>query len=219
MATGGGQTYTLYGGQRGMFNVIESPWADLQDIGGYDEFDNWANGRDRRYYNSLSARYLSRDVVGYEDLDENGDWRDDPNFGHVWFLTAVEFGWAPYHTGHWAWISPWGYTWVDDSPWGYAPFPYGRWVTINGRWGWIAGPMDCGPYMRPRSSSLLAAAWLSEATWRGSRSDRVGFMMPPYQVSRGYMNQEKVSNTTVNVTTITNVYNTTIINKTRPSPT
>jgi len=37
--------------------------------------------------------------------------------------------------------------------------------------------------------------------------------VPPYQVSRGYMNQVNVSNTTVNVTTITNVYNTTIINK------
>jgi len=178
-ATGGGQTYTLYGGQRGMFSGTDSLWADLQDIGGYDEFDNWANGRDRRYDNSLSARYLSRDVVGYEDLDENGDWRDDPSFGHVWFPTRVEFGWAPYHTGHWAWISPWGYTWVDDSPWGYAPFHYGRWVTINGRW--VGSPVRwmCGPSMRPRSSSLLAAAWVSEATWRGSRSDRVKFMCRP----------------------------------------
>jgi hypothetical protein len=22
---------------------------------------------------------------------------------------------ATYHTGHWDWIAPWGYTWVDDS--------------------------------------------------------------------------------------------------------
>ena len=47
--------------------------------------------------------------------------------------TAVALG---YHTGHWDWIAPWGYTWVDDSNWGYAPFHYGRWVTIGGRWGW-----------------------------------------------------------------------------------
>ena len=38
--------------------------------------------------------------------------------------------------------------------------------------------------------------------------------VPPYQVSRGYMNQVNVSNTTVNITIVTNVYNTTIINKT-----
>ena len=212
-ATGGGQTYTLYGGQRGMFSGTDSLWADLQDIGGYDEFDNWANGRDRRYDNSLSARYLSRDVVGYEDLDENGDWRDDPSFGHVWFPTRVEFGWAPYHTGHWAWISPWGYTWVDDSPWGYAPFHYGRWVTINGRWGWIAGPMDVRPVYAPALVVFIGGGlgFGGNVAWfpLGPREVYV----PPYQVSRGYMNQVNVSNTTVNVTTITNVYNTTIINK------
>jgi hypothetical protein len=38
--------------------------------------------------------------------------------------------------------------------------------------------------------------------------------VPPYQVSRGYMNRVNISNTTVNTTVITNVYNTTIINKT-----
>ena len=54
-------------------------------------------------------------VVGYEDLDDNGDWRDDSNYGHVWFPNRVSTGWAPYREGHWDWVAPWGWTWVDDS--------------------------------------------------------------------------------------------------------
>ena len=37
-------------------------------------------------------------------------------------------------------MSPvWGPTWVDYAPWGYAPFHYGRWAYIHGRWGWCPG--------------------------------------------------------------------------------
>src|SRR5437660_1596633 len=141
-ATGNGQTYTIHAGQRVTFSGTDSLNADVLEIGGADQFDNWAYNRDHRYDNSRSARYLFHDVVGYEDLDDNGDWRDDSNYGHVWFPNHVEAGWAPYHQGHWDWIPPWGYTWVDDSSWGYAPFHYGRWVTVGGRWGWVAGPVE-----------------------------------------------------------------------------
>src|ERR1700719_3342860 len=140
-ATGNGQTYTLHAGQKGTFNGTDSLNADVEDIGGPDQFDNWADGRDHRHDNSRSAQYLSHDVVGYDDLDENGDWHDDSNYGHVWYPHASA-GWAPCHEGHWDWIDPWGYTWVDDSSWGYAPFHYGRWVSVSGRWGWVAGPRE-----------------------------------------------------------------------------
>jgi hypothetical protein len=212
-ATGNGQTYTLHAGQRGTFSGTDSLNADVEDIGGPDQFDNWAYARDHRYDESRSAQYLSRDVVGYEDLDDNGDWRDDSNYGHVWF-PHIEAGWAPYHTGHWDWISPWGYTWVDDSPWGYAPFHYGRWVTVGGRWGWIAGPVNVQAVYAPALVVFIGGG-------PGGFGGNVGWFplgprevyVPPYQVSRGYMTQVNVSNTTVNTTVITNVYNTTIINK------
>ncbi len=213
-ATGNGQTYTLHAGQQGNFSGTDTLNADVEDIGGPDQFDNWAYGRDRRYDDSRSARYLSPDVVGYEDLDAYGDWRDDPSYGHVWFPTQVGFGWAPYHAGHWDWIAPWGYTWVDDSPWGYAPFHYGRWVTIGGRWGWIAGPVEVRAVYAPALVVFIGGG-------PGGFGGNVGWFplgprevyVPPYQVSRGYMTQVNVSNTTVNTTVITNVYNTTIINK------
>jgi hypothetical protein len=49
-----------------------------------DEFDRWASERDRAYDNSASARYVSQDVIGYQDLDANGNWRNDPDYGNVW---------------------------------------------------------------------------------------------------------------------------------------
>ena len=216
-ATGNGQTYTLQAGQLATFSGTDSLNADVEDIRGPDQFDNWAFARDRRYDQSPSAHYLSRDVVGYEDLDDNGDWRDDSNYGHVWFPHAAA-GWAPYHSGHWDWIQPWGYTWVDDSSWGYAPFHYGRWVTVGGRWGWVAGPVEVQAAYAPALVVFIGGGgggggggFGGNVAWfpLGPREVYV----PPYQVSRGYMNRVNVSNTTVNTTTVTNVYNTTIINK------
>ena len=212
-ATGNGQTYTLHAGQRGTFSGTDSLNADVVETGGPDQFDNWAYGRDHRYDESPSAHYLSRDVVGFEDLDANGDWRDDSNYGHVWF-PHIEAGWAPYHAGHWDWIPPWGYTWVDDSAWGYAPFHYGRWVTVGGRWGWVAGPVEVQAVYAPALVVFIGGG-------PGGFGGNVGWFplgprevyVPPYQVSRGYMTQINVSNTTVNTKVITNVYNTTIINK------
>jgi hypothetical protein len=213
-ATGNGQTYTLHAGQRATFSGTDSLNAEVEEIGNPDQFDNWAYARDHRYDISPSAHYLSQDVVGYEDLDQNGDWRDDPNYGHVWF-PHIEAGWAPYHTGHWDWIPPWGYTWVDDFPWGYAPFHYGRWVVVGGSWGWIAGPPAVAAVYAPALVVFIGGGpggWGGNVGWFPLGPREV--YIPPYQVSRGYMTQVNISNTVVNTTVITNVYNTTIINKT-----
>jgi hypothetical protein len=35
----------------------------------FDEFDRWSSDRDRSFDASVSARYVSQDVVGYQDLD------------------------------------------------------------------------------------------------------------------------------------------------------
>jgi uncharacterized protein DUF6600/FecR-like protein len=216
-ATGNGQTYTIHAGQRVTFSGTDSLNADVVEIGGPDQFDNWAYNRDHRYDNSRSARYLSHDVVGYEDLDDYGDWRDDSNYGHVWFPSRVEAGWAPYHQGHWDWIPPWGYTWVDDSPWGYAPFHYGRWVTVGGRWGWVAGPPEVRAVYAPALVVFIGGGGGGIGVGFGGN---VGWFplgprevfVPSYHVSREYVNRVNISNTTVNTTTVTNVYNTTIIN-------
>ena len=63
--------------------------------------------------------------------------------------------------------SGWGYTWVDDAPWGYAPFHYGRWAFIGGRWGWCPGAFVARPVWAP-----ALVAWYGGAGW-------------PYPVSYG----------------------------------
>jgi len=210
-STGNGQSYTIHQGQRVTFSGTDSLNAEVQQIGDPDPFDRWSYDRERRYEDSPSARYCSRQVVGFEDLDEYGDWRPAPEYGTVWY-PRVEAGWAPYHYGHWAWIDPWGWTWVDDASWGYAPFHYGRWVFIGSRWGWIPGPREVRPVYAPALVAFVGGVGVGiggNVAWfpLGPREVYV----PSYRVSRGYVNRVNVTNTTVNVTQVTNVYNTTIV--------
>jgi len=121
----------------------------ITDIDGGDAFDDWASQRDRRYAQSDSVRYVSDEVVGYQDLDQYGAWQDTSEYGAVWFPRDVGPGWAPYRSGHWAYIAPWGWTWVDDAPWGFAPYHYGRWAYVRGGWGWIPGPRGVRPVYAP----------------------------------------------------------------------
>lgn len=121
-------------------------WAEAQT----DEFADWvarANREDDR--TGAVTRYVSPEMTGYEDLDRNGRWETHPEYGPLWMPTTVVAGWAPYRYGHWAWISPWGWTWVDDAPWGFAPFHYGRWVVVSGRWCWAPGRYVARPVYAP----------------------------------------------------------------------
>jgi hypothetical protein len=212
-STGAGQSYEIRGGQSATLSGTDQLYADVEPLYDEDDFDNWCQERDRRFDYSRSAHYLSPEVVGFEDLDDNGDWRDDPAYGHIWFPNRVDPGWAPYHVGHWAWISPWGWTWVDDNPWGYAPFHYGRWVNVYGRWGWVAGPPAEAPVYAPALVVFIGGG-------PGGFGGNVGWFplgprevfVPSYHVSEAYVNRVNISSTTVNVTQVTNVYRTTIIN-------
>ena len=210
-STGNGQSYTMHAGQRFTFSGTSSLNAEVDQIGGPDDFDNWSDRRERRYEDSPSARYCSRRVVGFEDLDDNGDWQSTPEYGYAWF-PRVEPGWAPYHTGHWAWIDPWGWTWVDDARWGYAPFHYGRWVSMEGRWGWIPGPREERPVYAPALVAFVGGAAVAGGAVAWFPLGPREVYVPSYRVSPTYVNRVNISNTTVNQTTVTNVYNTTIVN-------
>ena len=172
----------------------------------FDGFDEWCRVRSDREGRVVSVRYVSPDVIGYEDLDEYGAWREVGSYGGVWFPTRVEAGWAPYRYGHWGWIEPWGWTWIDDAAWGFAPFHYGRWVFITGRWGWVPGPVSVRPCYAP---ALVA--------WIGGSGVGVGVgwfplgygepYIPYYRVSRNYFQTVNVSNTRItNITYVTNNY-------------
>ncbi len=181
---------------------------------GPDDFDRWSSQRDRRYDSSVSARYVSRDVVGYEDLDAYGSWRRDDNYGNVWYPNRVGAGWAPYHDGHWAWIDPWGWTWVDDAPWGFTVSHYGRWTNFGGTWGWVPGPAQTRAYYAPALVVFIGGNNFQLSMASGRVGGVAWFPLgprevyrPSYRVSRGYFENVNRSNTVVNNTVINNYYN------------
>jgi hypothetical protein len=114
-----------------------------------DDFGLWAAERDRLEDQSIAARHVPRGVVGYPELDQHGSWAQDPTLGAVWYPSVTVADWAPYRYGQWAWIEPWGWTWIDDAPWGFAPFHYGRWTSIANRWAWVPGRMAARPLYSP----------------------------------------------------------------------
>jgi hypothetical protein len=216
--TGGGAAYTVRSNEFVTFTGTDQLSANSEDYtAGDDQFDTWAANRDRHWENSGSAQYVSADVVGYDDLDDHGSWRQTPDNGYVWFPRTSAPDWAPYHYGHWDYIEPWGYTWVDDEPWGFAPFHYGRWVNYQGAWGWVPPPprSEGVGYVRPVYAPALVA-WVgggagASVAWFALGPREV--YVPSYGVSRNYVNNVNVSNTTVNTTVVNNYYNTTIVNK------
>jgi len=228
--TGGGSAYTLHPGEQGIFSGIDSMSADVEPLPDSDDFDSWCDERDLREDHSVARRYVSDDVIGYEDLDDYGGWRPVPEYGTVWFPHVAVVGWAPYRYGHWAWVAPWGWTWIDDAPWGFAPFHYGRWVFVAGAWGWVPCPPRVGAvaYVRPVYAPALVA-WVGGPHFAvgiafgggGAVAANVGWFplgprevfVPSYPVSRTYVNNVNISNTTVNQTMVNNYYNTTIVNK------
>jgi hypothetical protein len=80
-----------------------------------------------------------RYMTGGQQLAQYGSWSQTQQYGQLWYPSGVSSDWAPYRNGHWAYVQPWGWNWVDDEPWGFAPFHYGRWIHDGGRWGWMAG--------------------------------------------------------------------------------
>jgi len=148
-ATGGGQAYTIHPREQATFSGIDSLTFNTSNAPPPDNFDHWNRSRDEREDRPHPQRYVSRQMVGYEDLDDYGSWRVVSGYGPVWVPAGVGPGWAPYRYGHWAWIEPWGWTWVDDAPWGFAPFHYGRWAFVGNGWVWVPGPLVARPVYAP----------------------------------------------------------------------
>jgi hypothetical protein len=126
-----------------------------------DEFLLWveqSNEDQPQQTPDQSTRYVSAETTGADALDRYGRWDSLPDTEPVWFPTSVPGDWAPYRFGHWDWIGPWGWTWVDDQPWGFAPFHYGRWVNIDGRWGWVPGAIEAHPVYAPALVAFVDAS-------------------------------------------------------------
>jgi hypothetical protein len=210
--TGGGSSYIVIAGQQATFNGTDQLDHEIAQLPGRDDFDNWVLSRDQREDRAESANYISTEMTGYEDLDDNGHWHYVADYGPVWTPAGVAGDWAPYRYGHWASVEPWGWTWVEDEPWGFAPFHYGRWAFVESSWCWVPGPVVVRPYYAPALVAFVGGGGFSLSVGMGGG---VGWFplgprevyVPWYRTSREYVNTVNITNTRVNVTQVTNVYN------------
>jgi hypothetical protein len=215
--TGGGASYDVVAGQRARFTGTNELDHEIDQVPQNDDFDEFAFDRDQREDRAESANYISPEVTGYEDLDEYGHWHYVADYGPVWTPVGIGPGWAPYRFGHWVWVEPWGWTWVEDEPWGFAPFHYGRWAFVEGGWCWAPGPIAVRPVYAPAFVAFVGGGGFAVGVGVGPAvawfplAPREVYV-PWYRTSRGYVNNVNITNTRVNVTQVTNVYNTTIIN-------
>ncbi|HEV2314495.1 MAG TPA: TonB family protein [Candidatus Acidoferrales bacterium] len=227
--TGGDQAFLVDGGSQAQVSGTDSLSYDIYDLPYRDEFDQWSAMRDEREDRARSLRYVSPEMTGYEDLDNDGTWITDSNYGPVWVPTNVSSDWAPYRNGHWVWVSPWGWTWVDNEQFGFVTSHYGRWAHLNniregGGWAWIPPRRERdnrNRYITPVYSPALV-------TFADDSNSSNGFgfgggvawfplapgevYVPAYKTSTTYITQVNITNTVVQQTVITNVVN----NPTRP---
>jgi hypothetical protein len=190
LAVRAGEMATI--GGRGSVSMEAAPYGD--------DFDTWVSARDNEEKSALARRNVSPYMTGYQDLDAYGDWDTVDDYGTVWYPRAVVAGWAPYSDGRWAWIEPWGWTWIDAAPWGFAPFHYGRWVLVGGRWGWAPGAYTARPVYAP-----ALVGWYGDPGWnvsfRYGSAPAVGWFplaprevyVPAYRTSPTYLRQMNVA--------------------------
>jgi hypothetical protein len=199
-------------GQRGLFGANGS--YAIVPATPPDEFDQWCQQREAAWSDAgASAQYVSSDAIGYEDLAQDGAWQPEPDYGEVWFPSQVDADWAPYGEGHWAWVSPWGWSWVDQARWGFAPYHYGRWAFIGGHWGWVPPPARGHALYAPALVAWVGGPGGGAALSLGGGA-AVGWLplaphevyVPAYPVSARYLQQVNLSNSRgLNVATINSV--------------
>ena len=206
--SGNGLSQVVHSGQSVKLSGSDEVQLDWLSAPGSDDFDRWCGDRDRRYLSSNSRQYVGSYVPGYSDLDDYGRWEPADEYGEVWYPSSVPVGWAPYRYGRWAWVEPWGWTWVEEEPWGFAPFHYGRWALIGTRWGWVPGPVVVGirPIYAPALVAFVGGPDANVQVWfpLGPRDP----FFPWYHHSDGYLRQVNVTNVrVVNIVNVINVRN------------
>ncbi len=180
-----------------------------------DGWDQWNEQRDQELERSNSYKYVSTSVYGAEDLDQHGQWVDDPGYGNVWVPT-VAADWAPYRHGRWTWVDWYGWSWVSYDPWGWAPYHYGRWYRGNRGWCWWPGAIRSRHYWSPGLVAWVGFGGGGVGVGIGGGWGRVGWVpLAPHEpfyrwYGRDYYRGNRGGNfnqiNIVNNVNITNVY-------------
>jgi len=202
--TGPGISQVLNGGQLVRLvgtNPIQVV-AVTEPVAAFAPLDRWRAERDARWQpGSPTARYVNASTPGWEDLDDNGSWVADQTSTQVWCPTHTTREFVPYRAGHWSWVEPWGWTWVDDAPWGYTTSHYGRWERVttascqsSNNWAWVPGPANVAPVYAPALVAFVDGATLSLATSAAPPAAEAWFPLgpsepfyPTYRYSNDYL--------------------------------
>ena len=177
-------------------------WRDAKNATHYrldpavkDAFGDWALAQDKQDDATSAADAAAQvppEMTGAAELARHGAWSTGPGSARMWTPAKLPAGWQPYQQGAWSWKLPWGWTWVDDQPWGFAPFHYGRWLQVKGRWAWTPGQWGAA---RPVFAPALVG-WIGGPALGVDGGPAIGWVplapdepvFPGYAVSARYWN-------------------------------
>ncbi len=161
---GSGADRKIAAGSTLVLNAKGATAATLESAAADDFIAAWRPAPDAAAV-PVALRHVSPEMTGWETLDGAGNWEETAGFGEIWFPKNLPDDWAPYRYGHWRWVMPWGWSWVDDAAWGFAPSHYGRWARIPGagaeiaRWAWVPGATPAAhPVYTPAAVNFLGTA-------------------------------------------------------------
>src|SRR5579872_6456519 len=208
--TGGDRTFPVEQAQQVKFTGTDQVDAESLEPPSPDQWDDWCASRDQQdeQAEQAVAPYVGNDMIGAEDLAANGDWRSDPQYGNYWAPRGMPADWEPYRFGHWAYVEPWGWTWIDDAAWGFAPFHYGRWAMIGGGWAWVPGAVVARPVYAPAMVAFVGGSGFGVGVGVGPMMAWVPLgphevYRPYYRVSDGYVRQVNITHVSnINVTNV-----------------
>jgi hypothetical protein len=147
-----------------------------------DEFSVWCAARAIDEARLAAPYFVSPAMTGFAALDDAGSWQTDGKYGEVWVPDGLPADWAPYRYGHWRWVAPWGWSWIDDQPWGFAPSHYGRWVLLQRRWSWIPGAYTAHPVYAPAVVAFLGTPGVGLSYAAASGAAVAWFPLAPSEV-------------------------------------
>src|SRR5262249_25922953 len=116
--------FDVAAGQQANVSNSADPIYELSPPKPIDDFERWANERTRREDQCVSARYVSREMIGYEDLDAYGGWAGLSQYGKAWGPHLVPAGGGAARAGPLLLLAPFRRAGGGAPPRGGSPLPY-----------------------------------------------------------------------------------------------
>jgi hypothetical protein len=178
---GGGADSAIKAGNRALLTGSGTA-AITTEPASADEFAVWCGAQAVDESGLAAPYYLSSAMTGFAALDAAGSWKADRKYGEIWVPDALPANWAPYRYGHWRWVAPWGWSWVDDQPWGFSPSHYGRWAFLDQHWVWVPGAYTARPVYAPAVVTFLGTPGVGLSYAEGSGPAVAWFSLAPGEV-------------------------------------